>query len=453
MGAKIVFHQKLDYVEPARNFAISKVVNEWVLVLDPDEEINQNLKTRLIQIAQHLKQINYVRIPRKNIIFGKWMKAAMWWPDFNIRFFKKGAVKWSDKIHKPPQVKGEGLDLEAKEEWAITHHNYQTISQFAERLNRYTTIEAKELKEDGPYTKWFAKKLLDMGEMATKKELEEKEKIAKEKADKDKSEKEKQEKLKKEQELQAKLEKEKLAKELAEKEKLKKEQEELARIKQEQDEKEKQDNGKEVTTNNNNQSLENDQIKLKEEKEKQEQKKKNNQKVKSEYESEMLKIVAENEKKEKEKQFLQQKDDAESNSMSARMKKEQELKDKLNKLKIEIATLENSQNINFYSGQKQQQMKALIETTAMIEKQLNVVQTSNTSSNPNEFKVKPPPKIQVTTTEYTFYIETITIIIDGTTKDEYKKDEYWWGTYYYKNGTEIDESTYVEEITKYKTGK
>ena len=334
--------------------------------------------------------------------------------------------------------------------------NTSVINTYALKEGPFTKIylQGKELKEDGPYTKWFAKKLLDMGEMTTKKELEEKEKLAKEKTDKDKSEKEKQEKLKKEQELQAKLEKEKLAKELAEKEKLKKEQEELARIKQEQDEKEKQDNGKEVTANNNNQSLENDQIKLKEEKEKQEQKKKNNQKVKSEYESEMLKIVAENEKKEKEKQFLQQKDDAESNSISERMKKEQELKDKLNKLKIEIASLENSQNINFYSGQKQQQMKALIETTAMIEKQLKVVQTSNTNSNPSEFKVKPPPKIEVTTTEYTFSWETVTTITGENSQTEYKKVEMvWGGISYYKNGTEIDESTYVEEITKYKTGK
>src|SRR3989344_2370341 len=50
-GAKIVFHKKLNYVEPARNFAISKASNEWVLILDSDEEIPSTLSEKLIRIA------------------------------------------------------------------------------------------------------------------------------------------------------------------------------------------------------------------------------------------------------------------------------------------------------------------------------------------------------------------------------------------------------------------
>ena len=148
-GARVISYKRLDYVEPARNFAISKASNEWILVLDPDEEIPESLKTRLIQISYRMGQIDYVRIPRKNIIFGKWIKASMWWPDFNIRFFRKGQVKWSEQIHRPPQVSGQGLDLSAEEDLAILHHNYQTVSQFIDRLNRYTKVQAEELKGRG----------------------------------------------------------------------------------------------------------------------------------------------------------------------------------------------------------------------------------------------------------------------------------------------------------------
>lgn len=153
-GAKIVFHKKLNYVEPARNFAISKASNEWVLVLDPDEEVPLTLSDRLVQIASRMKEIDYVRIPRKNIIFGKWMRASGWWPDLNVRFFKKGKVRWTDKIHRPPEVLGEGLDLPADEKLALIHHNYQTISQFIGRMNRYTLVEAKELIKDGYKFDW-----------------------------------------------------------------------------------------------------------------------------------------------------------------------------------------------------------------------------------------------------------------------------------------------------------
>lgn len=153
-GAKVIFHKKLNYVEPARNFAISKASGDWVLVVDPDEEVSTELKEELLQITNKMKQIDYIRLPRKNIIFGKWMRASMWWPDYNIRFFKKGTVAWTDKIHKPPKVLGEGLDLPADEKLAIIHHHYESISQFLERMIRYTAVQADELVKEGYKFDW-----------------------------------------------------------------------------------------------------------------------------------------------------------------------------------------------------------------------------------------------------------------------------------------------------------
>lgn len=153
MGAKVFLHKRLQFVEPARNFAISKATSEYILILDPDEEVPQGLAQRLQEIAQEVSS-DYVRIPRKNIIFGKWVRSSGWWPDFNIRFFKKGAVKWTDKIHRPPQVSGQGLDLLEKEELAIIHYNYETISQYLTRMNRYTQVQAEELKKDGYSFDW-----------------------------------------------------------------------------------------------------------------------------------------------------------------------------------------------------------------------------------------------------------------------------------------------------------
>lgn len=154
LGAKVFFHKRLDYVEPARNFAISKASNEWVLILDPDEEIPSSLRTRLIEVASKMKQIDYVRLPRKNLIFGKWMKASMWWPDYNVRFFKKGKVRWSDKIHRPPKTQGAGIDFPAEENLAIIHHNYQSITQFLTRMDRYTSVETRQLIKQNYIFKW-----------------------------------------------------------------------------------------------------------------------------------------------------------------------------------------------------------------------------------------------------------------------------------------------------------
>jgi len=151
--SKIFLHEYTRYVEPARNFALSKATGDWVLLIDADEELPQNLASKLTKIAKENK-VDYVQIPRKNIIFGKWIEHSRWWPDYLVRFFKNGKVQFSNEIHVPPKTEGEGFKLEAVEENAIIHHNFQSISQFIERLNRYTDIQAEELVKKGVKFEW-----------------------------------------------------------------------------------------------------------------------------------------------------------------------------------------------------------------------------------------------------------------------------------------------------------
>ncbi len=147
-GARIFKHERTGYVEPARNYAISKANNEWILILDADEEVPDSLSQKIKSIVEN-PQADYFRIPRKNIIFGKWIKHSRWWPDYNIRLFRKGYVSWSEIIHSVPTTKGVGLDLEPEENNAIIHYNYQKVEQYIERLNRYTTVQAKNKLNEG----------------------------------------------------------------------------------------------------------------------------------------------------------------------------------------------------------------------------------------------------------------------------------------------------------------
>ena len=148
LGAVVFTHKPMHYVEPARNFAISKAKGEWIFIIDADEEAPKTLLVELGRIA-HAGTHDFVRIPRKNIIFGKWMQHSRWWPDENIRFFKKGSVSWEDEIHSIPVTKGEGITLKSDVSFALTHHHYDSVEQFIDRLNRYTSIQAEELHKRG----------------------------------------------------------------------------------------------------------------------------------------------------------------------------------------------------------------------------------------------------------------------------------------------------------------
>lgn len=147
-GAKVYSHPFVEYVEKVRDFAVSKANSDWVLVLDPDENMTPLLWEKLKDIAKK-DEFLAVNIPRKNIFFGRWISHTNWWPDKHVRFFKKGKVSWKDKIHLYPKVDGKILELLGKEDLAILHYGYKSIQDFINRQSRYSTIKAMNLYEEG----------------------------------------------------------------------------------------------------------------------------------------------------------------------------------------------------------------------------------------------------------------------------------------------------------------
>ncbi|MDO8497943.1 MAG: glycosyltransferase family 2 protein [bacterium] len=107
LGSTLLNIPFVAYVELAREEAISQIDSEWILILDADERITSEL-------AQEIKKIivsatfTHFKIPRKEI-FGKeiWLKHGGWWPNHQIRLFKKNNfISWPKVIHSTPQFTG-----------------------------------------------------------------------------------------------------------------------------------------------------------------------------------------------------------------------------------------------------------------------------------------------------------------------------------------------------------
>lgn len=139
--ASFFTHPDVGYVEPARNAAIAKASSDWIFILDADEEVPASLATKIKTLVAGDATAAAYYLPRKNIVFDQWYQHAGWWPDYQLRLFKKGVVTWSNQIHQAPTIKGNHDFVAPTEEHAIIHHNYQSIEQFIDRLNRYTSHE------------------------------------------------------------------------------------------------------------------------------------------------------------------------------------------------------------------------------------------------------------------------------------------------------------------------
>lgn len=151
-GAVIMDVDDVGYVEPARNAAIKAAKSDWICIVDSDEVVPQDLANLLLKIAQNPTAAEAYLIPRKNFVWGDWLQHAGWWPDMQLRFFKKGSVDWPSHIHAQPKVDGDVRELISKnavesnssltmESVALSHKNYPDVSSFIQRLDRYTTHE------------------------------------------------------------------------------------------------------------------------------------------------------------------------------------------------------------------------------------------------------------------------------------------------------------------------
>ena len=143
---KIFVVEPKGYCEPDRITALEKASFNWVLCIDADERIPQNLagEIRHIMSLDNIEYDGYL-IPRRNYIFGRYMKYGGHRNDRHLRLFKKDRVKLSEKIHEPPIVTGRVGTLKNHME----HYSTNTLSEYCRKLNAYTDKEAGRMKEEG----------------------------------------------------------------------------------------------------------------------------------------------------------------------------------------------------------------------------------------------------------------------------------------------------------------
>lgn len=146
--ARVIAHEPLGYVEPARAAGIDAATHDWILILDADEVLPQTLGHRLRAIADR-DEADYVVISWRNYLFGGATDHGPFGPriDRHPRFFRKAHLIHSPELHKPPTpVPGaRQLVLPPAPNLSVAHYAYADVSEWITRSDRYTTIEAESV--------------------------------------------------------------------------------------------------------------------------------------------------------------------------------------------------------------------------------------------------------------------------------------------------------------------
>lgn len=152
MKAKVYSEPNKLMLNHNKNLGFERATSTWILNLDADERVTPELEQEIKNIINSNQQFVGYKIPRKNIIFGKWIEHGLWWPDHQLRLFQKGKGKFPCvHVHEYIEVTGEIETLTQP----FIHQNYQTISQFIQKMDRiYTENEVDNKLSAGYAVHW-----------------------------------------------------------------------------------------------------------------------------------------------------------------------------------------------------------------------------------------------------------------------------------------------------------
>jgi glycosyltransferase involved in cell wall biosynthesis len=145
-----IFDIKWEGFGKAKNFIKGKASHPWILSVDADEMISEDLKEEIQRITKSEDSLNGYYVPRKSNFLDRWIKHGGWYPDYVLRLFKKDQAKFSDsKVHEKVELNGEIGYLRNP----LLHYTDPNFDHYLEKLNRYTSLGAEQLFKEGKKAK------------------------------------------------------------------------------------------------------------------------------------------------------------------------------------------------------------------------------------------------------------------------------------------------------------
>lgn len=148
-GSKIkiynVLNESMFHINKQK--ALDKATSVWILQLDADEVVSLDLKKEMVKVLENNsksnQEIDAYWIPRLNYFLNSPLKKGGQYPDYCLRFYKKGSVNFPClSIHEQPILK---LGKSAYFRNALLHYPYASFNDYLIKWKRYSELDAVEL--------------------------------------------------------------------------------------------------------------------------------------------------------------------------------------------------------------------------------------------------------------------------------------------------------------------
>ncbi|MBA2690829.1 MAG: glycosyltransferase family 2 protein [Burkholderiales bacterium] len=143
-GAKVVQHAWRGF-GPQKQFAVHQARYDWVLCLDTDERVSDELKQSIRAVLQSAAHKAY-GMPRRNRFMGRWLKHGEGYPDWSVRLFDRRYARWSDDAVHEKVITTQTVGRLSGD---LLHESAEDLASYLGKQNRYTTLQAAILFDEG----------------------------------------------------------------------------------------------------------------------------------------------------------------------------------------------------------------------------------------------------------------------------------------------------------------
>ena len=124
-----------------KNFANSVAQYSWILSLDADEALSEELKRSVLKIKQQEKLVT-CSFNRLTNYCGTWIKHCGWYPDKKIRIFDRTIAAWEGTIHEKLIINSANPIIHLKGD--CLHYSYYTLDDHYKQVNHFTDLLAQD---------------------------------------------------------------------------------------------------------------------------------------------------------------------------------------------------------------------------------------------------------------------------------------------------------------------
>lgn len=134
----VIFNEWKGYAAQ-KLFALQQATNEWILSLDADERVTEELKNEILNTDENVA--DGYKIKRDNYFFGKLIRGCGWGSDYQLRLFRKSKTNLTNRlVHEGFVVDGIVKNLHC----SMIHYSYTNFKDVFDKINHYSTLEALE---------------------------------------------------------------------------------------------------------------------------------------------------------------------------------------------------------------------------------------------------------------------------------------------------------------------